>query len=40
LILFQAADLRFAVANDDGEFELGKVFTTPQVFEQIAKRVE
>ncbi len=40
LVLFQAADLTFAVANLDGEVQLGEVFATAEIFEQIAKGLE
>ena len=40
LVLFQAADLCFAVANGDGKLKLGEVFAAAEIFEQIAKGLE
>lgn len=40
LVFFQAADLRFTVANGDGKFQLREPFPPPQIFEQIAKAGE
>jgi hypothetical protein len=40
LILFQAANLRLTITNGNGEFELGEALAAPQVFQQIAKRLE
>ena len=40
LVLFEAADLRFAVANGDGKLELGEVFAPAQKFKQVAKGLE
>ena len=40
LVLFQPADLRFAVANGDGKLQLGEVFAAAEKFEQIAKGME
>ena len=37
LVLFQPADLRFAVANRDGKFKLGEPLAAAQIFEQITK---
>ena len=37
LVLFQTADLCFAVADRDGKFQLGEPFAAAQVFQQIAK---
>jgi len=38
--LFQAADLRLAVANGDGKLKLGEMFATAEIFEQIPKGLE
>jgi len=37
LVLFQPANLRFAVANLDGKLQLGEPFAPAQIFQQIAK---
>ncbi len=37
LVLFQAADLRFAVADRDGKLELRELFTAAQEFQIFAK---
>ena len=39
-VLFQPADLRFAVAYTDGELQLGQLFASAEEFKQIAKGLE
>ena len=40
LILLETADLRFAVPDRDGEFELGEALAAAQKFEQVTEGVE
>jgi hypothetical protein len=40
LVLLQAADLPFTIANRNGELQLGEPLPPAQVFEQVAKSLE
>ena len=40
LVLFEAADLGFAVADRDGKLELGEAFAAAKIFKQVAKSLK